>query len=157
LCTPLHGEGDYNPFAPKVLYPSEIIYYIMRKPRIALEPHALRALKVWSALEDKDPGDLAGEIILAHMPMKVREALGDVAPMPSSPAEQECRKEGEVIVCAPKKPRLTQNPDALRKIEEMLAQSPRPSTMDIAKAVGYPKATVYEAIKRQRVAQAGQG
>jgi len=132
----------------------------MRKPRIALEPHALRALKVWSALEDKDPGDLASEVLLAHMPAKVREALGDIVPMPSSPeriTEHECRKEGDVIVCAPKKSRLTQNPDALRQIEEMWKQSPRPSTMDIAKTVGYPKATVYEAIKRLRVAQDDQG
>jgi len=78
----------------------------MRKPQIALDPHAAKALRVWSALKDKDPGDFASEIILAHMPAKVRDALGDYAPITPSPLGEidiTCKPEGKARNSPPKR------------------------------------------------------
>lgn len=66
---------------PRALQPS---MSQVRKPRIALEPNALQALKIWAALEYEDPSVLAGKIILTHAPSKVRELI---TPMPSKAKE----------------------------------------------------------------------
>jgi hypothetical protein len=47
------------------------------------------------------------------------------------------------------KPKLSQNPQALAKIEELWSQTPRPSIMEIAKEIDYPKATVTNNIKKR--------
>jgi DNA invertase Pin-like site-specific DNA recombinase len=73
-----------------------------RKPRIALEPNALQALKIWAALVYEDPSALAGKIILDHMPSEVK---GLITPMPSedkgrgtsSAIENEAKESGKSI------------------------------------------------------------
>ncbi|MCX6678366.1 MAG: hypothetical protein NTU95_10565 [Methanothrix sp.] len=38
--------------------------------------HIFSDMEIWSAIEDKDPGGFASELIMNHMPAKVRDAFG---------------------------------------------------------------------------------
>ena len=97
----------------------------VRKPRIVLDPQALKAITVWSTIDDKDPGDLISKLIIEHMPPRVQDALGLDQSMatktktlkpnePPKPAatnkpetETKCHLETEMLECEPepKKPR----------------------------------------------------
>lgn len=114
-----------------------------RKPRISITPDALRALKVWAALEDIDPGDLAARLILTHMPARVRDALRENAPLPS----EECG----AVPASGKKRRLSENPDALEQIRQMWRAGQR-NQAEIARQIGYHRATVFDAIARMKEA-----
>ena len=124
----------------------------MRKPRLALDPLAYKALRVWSALEDTDPDVLVGKLIFANMPERVRDAIGETAPMPPSPPgelDTSCKTEGEELVCEAKRKRLIDDIDAQAHIKELwLSQEPRLSYGRIAEAVGFPKGTVASHIKK---------
>lgn len=94
------------------------------KPRIVLDPQALKAIQIWSTVEDKDPGDLISELILEHMPSRVQDALGldqstatktktlkpTEPPKPAATNKREtdtkCHLETEMLECEPepKKP-----------------------------------------------------
>ena len=110
-----------------------------RKPRIAITPDALRALRVWAALEDVDPGALAARLILTHMPARVRDVLRDSSPLPS----EECG--APPVIDKPKK--LSQNPDALEQIRQ-LWKSGQKNQAEIARQIGYHRTTVFDAVKR---------
>ena len=97
----------------------------VREPIIVLDPQALKAITIWSTIEDKDPGDLISKLILEHMPPRVQDALGLDQNMatktktlkptePPKPAatnkpetETKCHLETEMLECEPepKKPR----------------------------------------------------
>jgi hypothetical protein len=119
-----------------------------RKPRIALNPLALRALKIWSAIEDKDPGDLASELIMNHMPARVRDALGDLDPKPSEPPRRAAIDSTGPDV-SPKRKKLAENQTALTKIKE-LWKAGEHNQAEIARVIGYHRATVNDNIKRMR-------
>jgi hypothetical protein len=96
----------------------------VHEPRIVLDPQALKAITIWSTIEDKAPGELISELILEHMPPRVQDALGldqDIATRiktlkptePPKPAttnepqtETRCHLETEMLECEPepKKP-----------------------------------------------------
>ena len=116
---------------------------IDRKPRIAITPDALRALKVWAALEDIDPGDLAARLILTHMPARVRDALRENAPLPL----EECGASTAIV----KRKRLSENPDALEQIRQMWKDGEH-NQAEIARRIGYHRATVFDAIARMKEA-----
>jgi hypothetical protein len=97
----------------------------IRKPGIELDPQALKAITIWSTIEDRDPGDLISELVLEHMPPRVQDALGLDQNMatrtktlkptePQNPAatnkpetDTKCHLETEMLECEPepKKPR----------------------------------------------------
>ena len=124
-----------------------------RKPRIAISPNALRALKVWSALEDKDPGALASELILAHMPARVRSVIMDIDHMPANVREDSgentpvssegCRAPPDIG----KRRRLSDNPDAIAKIKSLWAAGER-NQAEISRQIGYHRSTVFDTIAR---------
>lgn len=114
-----------------------------RKPRIAITSNALRALKVWAALEDSDPGDLAARLILTHMPARVRDALRDSSPPPS----EECGASTD----SGKKRRLSENPDALEQIKQLWKDGQH-NQAEIARRIGYHRATVFDAVARMKEA-----
>ena len=116
---------------------------IDRNPRIAITPDALRALKVWAALEDIDPGELAARLILSHIPARVRDALREKAPLPS----EECGASPAIG----KKRRLSENPDALEQIRQMWKDGEH-NQAEIARRIGYHRATVNDTIKRMKEA-----
>lgn len=114
-----------------------------RKPRIALEPHALRALRTWAAIEDKDPGGLVSNLILDHMPVRVRDALRENSPKPSEPP-----RVAAIDSCKPqRRKRLADNPDALERIKEMW-NSGQKNQAEISRRIGYHRATVNDNIQR---------
>jgi len=49
----------------------------MRSPRIALKPAAARGLKAWAALEGKEPTAILEGLVMANLPAKVKELLGE--------------------------------------------------------------------------------
>jgi len=126
----------------------------MRKPRIALDPQAYKALRVWAALEDKDPGDMAGKVILDHMPAKVREAIGELPIGPQREIEETCKPKGRTTICDVKKPKLSADPTAQEKVKEMWKADPRPTYQQIGDALGYNKGTVYSFV--QKLIEAGE-
>jgi hypothetical protein len=63
--------------------------------------------------------------------------------------ETECHAEGEIVVCKPKRMKLKDNPGALAKIKEMWASGQK-NQAEIARAIGYAKATTAENIKRMK-------
>jgi len=110
-----------------------------RKPRIAISPEALRALRVWAALEDIDPGDLVSKLVSDHMPARVRDVLRVKAPQPS----ERCG----AVPAIDKRKRLSENPDALEQIRQMWNAGER-NQAEIARQIGYHRATVFDAIQR---------
>lgn len=114
---------------------------IDRKPRIAITPDALRALKVWAALQDEDPGDLAARLILTHIPVRVRDALRDSNPLPS----EECGASTD----SGKKRRLSENPDALEQIRQMWKDGQH-NQAEIARRIGYHRGTTNDCIRRMK-------
>ncbi len=117
-----------------------------RKPRIAISPEALRALRVWAALEDMEPGDLVSKLVSDHMPARVRDVLGVKTPQPSEgcgtvkPHSATC-----ATVNRPKK--LSGNQDALQQIKTLWNAGER-NRAEIARKIGYPKATTSAVIAR---------
>lgn len=111
----------------------------MRKPRIAISPQAYKALRVWAALEDKDPGDMAGDIILAHMPPRVREAL--------TPLDTTCKPVGKATVCEVTRPKqLAKDAPAIAHIKELWESGA--TAAEIARQIDRPRATTQSQIKR---------
>ena len=60
----------------------------MRSPRIALKPAAARGLKAWAALEGKEPTAILEELVMANLPAKVKELLGEAPWLPGSGAHR---------------------------------------------------------------------
>lgn len=114
-----------------------------RKPRIAISPEALRALRVWAALEDMEPGDLVSKLVSDHMPARVRDVLGVNTPQPSEGCGTV--KPHSVTVNRPKK--LSGNQDALQQIKTLWNAGER-NRAEIARKIGYPKATTSAVIAR---------
>ena len=108
-----------------------------QKPRIVIDPHALQALRVWAALEHKEPGGLLSDIILKSMPSEVKEVLELKESMPI--------EAGRV-----KRLRLSQDRVALERIRELWNQTPRPTIREIANEIDRPTATVAGNIKKMR-------
>lgn len=111
----------------------------MRKPRIAISPQAYKALKVWAALEDKDPGDMTSYIILANMPAKVKEFL--------APLDTICKPVGKATVCEVSRPKqLARDAAGIARIRELWAEGK--SMAEIAKEIDRPRTTTQAQIDR---------
>ncbi len=79
----------------------------MRSPRIALKQPAARGLKAWAAIEDREPAAILEELVLANLPAKVKELLGEEpgakgAEEPGSPGPQAQRGQGPQELRSPK-------------------------------------------------------
>jgi hypothetical protein len=105
-----------------------------RKPRIAITPDSLKALKVWAALEDIDPGELAAKLILTHAPKRVQDVLGTSTPQPSKNV---------------KRKRLADNPEALQQIKDIWTSGEH-NQAEISRRINYHRATVNDAIQRMK-------
>jgi hypothetical protein len=143
-----------------------------KNPRITLDPGAYHALCIQAAIEQTSPGLLASRVILSYSQEAKRalQATGREAP---SVTEAQAPKEGksqtpqeggshnsravvrevgrspekEVPKEGKKKVRLFQNPQALAKIKELWEGGQR-NQAEIARAIGYNKATVNDNIRR---------
>jgi len=135
-----------------------------KNPRITLDPGAYYALCIQAAIEQTSPGSLASRVILSYSQgaKKALQATGREAP---SVTEAQAPQEGgphkpRAVVRevgrspekeAPKekgkKVRLFQNPQALAKIKELWEGGQR-NQAEIARVIGYDKATVNDNIRK---------
>ena len=74
----------------------------MRSPRIALKQPAARGLKAWAAIEGREPAAILEELVMANLPAKVKELLGEE---PGSRGAPEPRSQRDLGAFAPKEPR----------------------------------------------------
>jgi hypothetical protein len=106
-------------------------------------------------LSGKTLKDLTSEILLSHSSDEAKKISTlkshrvVIEPIDHTSIETECHTERETIVCEPKKRRLRDNQGAPAKIKE-LWDSGNHNQAEIARAVGYPKATVAENIRTMR-------
>ena len=143
-----------------------------KNPRITLEPGAYHALCIQAAIEQTSPGSLASRVILSYSQDAKRALQATWREAPSVEASQNTREEeaqapiegGSHISRAVvrevggspeketpreegKKVRLFQNPLALAKIKELWEGGQR-NQAEIARVIGYDKATVNDNIRR---------
>lgn len=141
-----------------------------RSPRIALEPEALRALKMWAAMVNEEPSTLLSRVVMDHLPSEIKGIMAPIVrevrrakePSPINecgavgvtvseqdkpkPATSNTSKAGRKLL-----PRLAKNADALEIIRGMWASGERRHA-EIAEAIGYPRSTVGMAIERMKEA-----
>ncbi len=141
-------------------------FMALRKfPRIEIDQRAYDALQAEGILQHRTVREIATEAILGHISTEAidfidRKTIGQLTPsskdivtdrpQDGKTIETQCRTEGEMIICAPKRKRLADNPVALAKIKEMWTRIPRPSLEKIAEEIGYPKATIEENVKKMK-------
>lgn len=124
-----------------------------RSPRIALEPEALRALKMWAAMVNEEPSALLSRVVMGHLPSEIKGIMAPVVrevPREKEPLTSEARGAVAVDDPRPKKRFLADDPTAIAKIKEMWAQDPRPSFSEMATITGWPKATIAENVKKMK-------
>jgi translation initiation factor 2B subunit (eIF-2B alpha/beta/delta family) len=90
--------------------------------------------------EDKIPVDMIEEFLIDKDYKKKDFEDKKFNSPPADKIIDEALREG--------KPRLSENPQALGRIKELLAQTPRPSISQIAKEIGYPRVTVAGYVKQ---------
>lgn len=144
-----------------------------KNPRITLDPGAYHALCIQAAIEQTSPGSLASRVILSYSQDAKHALQATWRDAPSVEASQKPREEesqapigggGSHISRAVvrevggspeketpreegKKVRLFQNPQALAKIKELWEGGQR-NQAEIARVIGYDKATVNDNIRK---------
>jgi hypothetical protein len=137
----------------------------MRKyPRIEIDQLAYDGLQIEAVLQHKTVREIATQAILTSISREALSVLDHktIGPDTTSPEDIATKRpldhkttEGAAIDStgpgtSQKPKRLSENPDALRQIREMYAQSPRPSLAKMGEQIGYHKTTVHDAIKRMK-------
>lgn len=95
------------------------------------------------------PGSLASRVILSYsqeakqaLQATGRTVLPQAQLQEALPIKEAQKRLPEKKALQEGKPKLSENPQALARIKELLTQTPRPSISQIAKEIGYPKGTV---------------
>jgi len=134
-----------------------------KNPRVTISPEAHHALNIQAAIEQIPPGLLASRLILAYS-KKAKQALqerkapiegGSLNPSeggsqasPEGERDRGSREEREAPSEGRKKrPRLFQNPQALQEIKSLWEGGQR-NQAEIARAIGYDRATVNDNIRK---------
>ena len=118
----------------------------MKIHRISLSAESYARLAYISALEQISPKDWIEERIKDAWSLRDEKAKNPIIQLDDKP---KCGAD-PVADIPQKRKRLSTNPDALNKIKEMVSQSPKPSFATIAREIGYPKPTVFDAIQRMK-------
>jgi hypothetical protein len=116
-----------------------------RSPRIALEPEAYRALRIWGAMVGQEPSVLLSSLVLEHLSPEVRELLESRgSPLPGDL--------GSLLSDDKKKTRkpLHRNPEVLAKVDEMLNRYPNVTYKEIGDSVGYSRHTIGDYHKQKQ-------
>jgi hypothetical protein len=103
---------------------------------MSIKPDTYRALQAESVVRGKDVNAVLDDLVFGGLSQEAKEFLGMIG-QPSAKAEK------------PKsnKARLTDSPQALQAIKDMWRSGER-NRSEIARTIGYPKATVAENIRR---------
>jgi len=117
-----------------------------RDPRVEIAPDLYRALSAEAILQDITPKDLIAKWIMDNLSPKTHEfiASGDHSPTIQLPPktiepQQQKKKEG----------RLVDDLQAIEKIVELWNSGNR-NGAEIARVIGYPRATVNERIRKMK-------
>ena len=117
-----------------------------RDPRVEIAPDLYRALSAEAILQDITPKDLIAKWIMDNLSPKTREFIAsrDHSPTIQSPPktiepQQQKKKEG----------RLVDDLQAIEKIVELWNSGNR-NGAEIARVIGYPRATVNERIRKMK-------
>ena len=108
----------------------------MQPKRMTIKPDTYRALQAEAVVRGKDVNSVLDDLIFEGLSQEAKDFLGMIG-QPSATAKK------------PKsnKARLTDNPEALQSIRD-LWQSGERNRAEIARRIGYAKATVAENIKK---------
>jgi hypothetical protein len=124
----------------------------IRASRIEIRPEIWPALQVEAVIRSMSPKDLVNMLIMAGLSPKAREfmigqPIATKEPISPQPHNTIC---GAPTV-AGKRKRLADNPNALQAIKDMWKAGER-NQAEIARQIGYHRATVFDAIQRMKKA-----
>lgn len=132
-----------------------------RYPRVEVDHRTYDLLRIEEVLSDKSTKEILAGLVERGVSKKAIEVLDHKTaflktiaterPQDRPTIEMECHMVGNIEKCG-KRGKLIDNKAALEKIKEMWKQTPRPSIMQIAKEIAYPKTTTGDAIKRMKKA-----
>ena len=141
--------------------PVKALYGPMRKyPRIEIDQKAYDGLQIEAVLRHKSTREIATEALLSHISKEalsvldhktigpeneIPETIATKRPLDHKTTEDEC---GAAPV-ADKRKRLADNPDALQAIRDMWKAGEH-NQAEIARRIGYHRATVNDAIQRMK-------
>jgi hypothetical protein len=127
----------------------------MRKyPRIEIDQLAYDGLQIEAVLQHKTPREIATKAILGYISEKALSAIDHTTDRPQDHKTSEDKADAGAVDDLPhlqpqKRRKLADNPDALQQIKT-LWQGGEHNAAQIAKAVGYPRGTVWENIKKMK-------
>lgn len=136
----------------------------MPNPRVSIYPQAFKALNIQSAIEGKATIDVISDMVMRSLSPDARRALEAIHPdshvaiMVEQPVRNIAIK--DIVADNPKvtipesqeatkRPKLCDNQETLATIKELWASGEH-NAAAIAKRIGYPRATVWENIKRMQ-------
>lgn len=73
----------------------------MRSPRIALKPTPTRGLRLWAALEDREPSEILSQLVMDSLPARVQGMLTTKEPGSPKPAAPRIAKAKEPRTLGP--------------------------------------------------------
>ena len=131
-----------------------------RSPRIALDPKALKALRLWAALDDTEPSVIVSRLIMDNLPSEIKGVLEPggtwtrraktFIPTESKGSKSPLPLEGKDSLGKRKVPiPLTQNTIVLAKVDEMLKDYPSVTYKEIGQAVGYSRYAISDYHKQK--------
>ena len=125
-------------------------------PRIEIDQRAYDALQAEGILQHRTVREIATEAILSHISTEaisfvdhktvMREDIATERPLDHKTSADEC---GAVTGSdKPKRKSLAKDQAAIEQIKEMWKQSPRPTKVEIAEAIGHKPTTVNDFIRK---------
>jgi len=114
--------------------------------RVVLSIEVYDALKAEALIRRKSLKDTLASMVMENLSPNAREVLKCVRDKNAPKANMDIMPCGPVAVDA-KKRRLSENPDALEQIRQMWRAGQK-NQAEIARQIGYHRATVFDAVKR---------
>jgi len=114
-----------------------------RYTRIEITHEAYMGLEAEAVLQGKTLKKLASELILGNISPKALKFIHGGAPS----FYQEEVAEDEKVDLRIRRPRISNNSEAIEQIKVLWSQSPRPSQREIAKIINYPASSTKYQIK----------
>lgn len=120
----------------------------LQNPRVSISPEAFQALNIQAAIEGRSIVDVLSNLVMKNLSPEARRAIDAIQPerqIVTMAKHPECGMSD----VAEKRPKLSANPDALSRIQELWLAGEHNSVV-ISQDIGYPRATTWENIKRLR-------
>jgi hypothetical protein len=116
-----------------------------RYTRIEITPEAYMGLEAEAIIQGKTLKRLASELILKGISQKALRFIHEEL----EPEDQDLACEDqEPCLDRARRPRLSENIEAISQIKQLWSRNPRPSQREIAKQIGYPASSAKYFIKK---------